>query len=280
MGTTFSNFLKAIDAQAHKQYVLERYAEGHNKHCPVEKPDFSELKSNAFSKLKKSVNLDRISDLPDEHFAKKYIVNRKIPTESWGKIFFTSNFKQFILEEFSDEVGDDVDAPEDERIVLLYKNPQGEVTNIAGRALNNSKLRYITIKVKDDYKVFGVDELLPDQTAYVVEGQFDSFFLDNCVASGDSNLCSVGSYLNLALGATDVVLVFDNEPRNKEICRQIDKAISLNYKVTIFPDSIEGKDINDMITNGATKSDIKKLVEENIFSGLSARMRFTSWKKC
>ncbi len=44
----------------------------------------------------------------------------------------------------------------------------------------------------------------------------DSYFVENSIASGDSNLGGVAAIFP----ELDVVLVYDNEPRNKDIVKK------------------------------------------------------------
>lgn len=279
VGTTFSNLLKSLDAQAHRQYVLECYAQGENKHAPVEKPKFTELKGNAFARLhdlaKRTVDLPSIAELPSDHPARSYIEARKIPEKAFGLIFYAENFKQFMDSEFPDHGKENI--PDDPRIVLLYKNVKGDITNVAGRALENTKIRYITVKVSDETKVFGLDRVDFSKRVYITEGQFDSLFLDNAIAAGDSNLIGLALDLSNTHGLMNPILCFDNEPRNKDIVKQIGRAIELNNAVVIYPESVEGKDINDMVLSGY---DVAQLVESNICAGATAKLKYVHWKKC
>jgi hypothetical protein len=148
------------------------------------------------------------------------------------------------------------------------------VTHVAGRAIDpNNGLRYVSIKVSDvDRKIFGAHRLDLKQPAYVVEGQFDSLFVDNCVASGDSNLVGVVDYF--ATG--DWTVIFDNEPRNREIVRNLERTIDKGLKVVIFPPHLEQKDINDMVLAG---KDVMTLIRENTYKGALAMLRFQRWKR-
>ena len=128
----------------------------------------------------------------------------------------------------------------------------------------------------DEKKLFGLHRLRKSERIYVLEGQFDSYFIQNSVASGDSNLGSVAAIFP----ELDVVLVYDNEPRNRDIVKQIEKSIEKNYKVCLFPENTKGKDVNDMIQNGLTSSEIKDIIDVNTFSGLTAKLKFTQWKRC
>jgi hypothetical protein len=124
--------------------------------------------------------------------------------------------------------------------------------------------------------VFGLHRLRKQERVYVVEGQFDSLFLENSIASGDSNLGGVAA----VFPELDIVLVYDNEPRNKDIVKQIEKSINKGYKVCLFPEAVNGKDINEMISNGLTSDQIKIIIDANTFSGLEAKLKFTNWKRC
>ena len=76
-----------------------------------------------------------------------------------------------------------------------------------------------------------------------------------------------------------MVLIYDNEPRNKDICKQIDKCIEEHYSVVIWPEYIEEKDINDMILNGFSPDEIQDIISNNTFVNLRAKMEFINWKK-
>lgn len=294
VSTTFAKFLEHVDGGTYRQYILERYSNGETGHSNYTKPTFEQLKGNAYSRLQftlndsggdseESTSVERtwrafahhsIKNLPSEHYARDYIEKRKIPEKYWEEILFVPKFRDFLDEEFPQHSKDEV--PNDDRIVLLYTNEKGEVTNVAGRALSESKVRYCTVKVSDEKKVFGLHRLRKEDRTYVVEGQFDSYFLPNCLASGDSNLGGVASiYPEL-----DIVLVYDREPRNRDLVKQIEKSIERNYKVCLFPENVNGKDINEMIQNGLTAEEIKSIIDTHTFSGLQAKLEFVRWKRC
>ena len=272
----FPHFLKEVDGTAYKQYVLERYSAGDSGHSPVQKPTFDELKGNAFEHFtnkKKELSISKLSELPEEHYAVDYILSRQIPKKFWNEIYYTDKFYDFLCKDFPDHGKTEKEVPNDDRIVLPYTTEDGEITNVAGRALSECKIRYMTIKVLEhEKKVFGTHRLDRTKPAFVVEGQFDSFFIDNCLASGDSALSTV---VDLFPGV-DFTIVYDNEPRNKDIVKQLARAIDKGYRVCIFPSEIEEKDINDMVRAGLA---VNHIIKENTFQGASAMMRFIQWKK-
>jgi hypothetical protein len=257
--------------------VLERYAAGDNGHSNYKKPSFDELKGNAFARFatQKSIpkiNLKNISELEPGHYAREYIIKRGIPEGRWNDIYYTENFRDFLFHDFPDHGKENL--PEDDRIILVYRDEEGNITNISGRALSDTKLRYITIKVVEGKKIYGLERTDKEKTIYITEGQFDSYFLDNAVASGDSGLCNVADYFG---SNVNVVLVYDNEPRNREIVKTLANSIELGYNVVIWPNGIVEKDINDMVLAGI---DVKKIVEQRTYSGSRAMMEFINWKRC
>jgi hypothetical protein len=274
---------------------LERYSAGETGYgTNAKKPDFEQLKGNAYARFQSTLNDSRgdsekpeslertwrafahysIANLPEEHYARDYIKKRKISEKFWNEILFVPKFKDFLDEEFPEHGKDEV--PNDDRVVLLYTNEKGEITNVAGRALSDTKIRYVTVKVTDEKKLFGLHRLRKQDKVYVLEGQFDSFFIENSVASGDSNLGGVAA----VFPELNTVLVYDNEPRNKDIVKQIEKSIDKGYTICLFPDTIKGKDINEMVQNGLTSEEIKTIIDTNTFSGLTAKLKFTHWKRC
>lgn len=269
----FGHFLKSIDITTYKQYVLEQYTEGRNAHAPVEKPAFEDLRGNAFEQFTnkaKALSISKISELPEKHYARDYILNRRIPEKFWNEIYYTDKFKDFMDNDFPNHGKEDV--PNDDRIVLLYTDENGDIVNVAGRALGNTKMRYVSIKIRDGRKIFGFHRLDATKPAVIVEGQFDSMFIDNCVATGDSSLhVVVDQYPDV-----EWTIVYDNEPRNKDIVKQLRKVIDKGYRVCIFPNNIEQKDINDMVLAGI---DVNQLIKDNTYQGAVAMMKFIGWKK-
>lgn len=56
----------------------------------------------------------------------------------------------------------------------------------------------------------------------------------------------------------------------------LQSTINNGYNVVIFPSGIREKDINDMVLNNI---DVNTLLNENVYTGLEAKARFSSWLK-
>ena len=255
---TLSNFLKEIDPNIHKQYVFERFKDGKTgRGTVVEEPKFN-FEAPVF---KPKLDLPKAST---NLVAKKYLENRKLDSD---KFYYTDKFKAW--SNSHKKTFDSVKYDEPRIIIpLFYKNT---LVGFQGRSLGPSKVKYITVMINDDApKIYGLDSIRGGAPVYITEGPFDSTFISNsiamCGADGD-----VGKW-----GVSNPVWVYDNEPRSKEITSRISSTIARGESVVIWPNQIKEKDINDMVLAG---HDVQSIVESNIYKGLEATLKFTTWKR-
>jgi len=256
---SFNNFLKQIDSTLHKQYTLEKFKDGFTgKGFVVEEPKF-EFKKPVF---KKDLDLPKASEVP---VAKEYLENRKLdPTQ----FYFASKFMEWVN---TQKQTFDTIRRDESRIIIPMYDTERNLIGFQGRSLVPNSVKYITVMLqKNAPKIYGLDKINPDKTVYVVEGPFDSTFVKNSIA-----LC--GSDGDMAhLKGSDIVFVYDNEPRNKEILQRIERCIDRGERVIIWPRGIEEKDINDMVLSG---HNVMSILESNIYSNLEAKVKFNNWKK-
>ena len=255
---SFNNFLKNLDVQLHKAYTLEKFKEGHTgRNFVADEPKFV---------FKKPVFASKIL-LPlcsEDNSAREYLEKRRIdPT----KFYYAEKFKEFV-NSYKDTFGPDV--LEEPRIVIpLWYNK--DLIGFQGRSLGPSKVKYITIMLCDEApKIYGLDSISRDEPVFITEGPFDSTFIRNSIA-----MCGADADVS-GYGISTPVYVYDNEPRNAEICRRIQTAIATKQTVVIWPSDIEEKDINDMFLGG---HDVQNLVESNMYNGLEATLQFNTWKR-
>ena len=258
INVSFNNFLKQIDTQIHKQYIFEKFKEGNTgKNFTTQAPV---LKFEA-PKFRPKLDLPKASENP---VAKAYLENRKLNSDNY---YYTEKFKEWTnsLRPTFDNVSKD-----EPRIIipLFYQNI---LVGFQGRALGPSKVKYITIMLTDDApKIYGLDKVQKNKSVYITEGPFDSTFISNSIA-----LCGADGDVD-KWGICDPVWVYDNEPRNREILSRISRVIEMGHKVIIWPSTIKEKDINDMVLSGL---DVQSVIESNTYSGLEAKLKFTTWKK-
>jgi len=273
VGYTMYNFINYIDSNLAKDYSLERYTNGEVGNQNYPKP---EIKFDApiFTKKKTVINLPSIKELGKEHIATEYCMGRKIPEDTYVNLYYAECFKKFIDEILPDNEKELKEN--DPRLIIPFFDENGQLIAVQGRTLNNSKIRYITIKLNDETnKIFGLDRVDKNEKVYVTEGPIDSLFLPNAIATADSNLMAAEK----AISRDKLVLVFDNEPRNKDLCKIIDKAIENHFAICIWPEMIQEKDINEMIMNGFSQDELVDIIDKNTFVNLRAKMEFIQWKK-
>jgi hypothetical protein len=213
--------------------------------------------------------LKSIQDLPKEHPARCIVEKRRLPPESLSDIYLCETFYKFTNSVIPNKFPSlDGDHP---RLLIPFRNEDGEVFAYQGRAFGDEQPKYITIKIDAEAdKIFGLDKLDRSKPIYVVEGPLDSLFLDNCIAMAGADFNNIEG---------DLIVIYDNEPRNKEICRQIEKSIAQGSKVCLFPETTQEKDINDMFIAGSTKKEIQQTITDNTFSGAAAKLRFAEWRR-
>ena len=262
VGRTLANFLKDLDVTVHDEYVMEKFKSGlTGRGSNTPEPKF-EFKKPVFDKSPLS-QLKKVSELNNLHPAKEYLLKRQIPEKYFSKFYYAEDFHAWAKTE---------NSIKESRIIIPLMSKSGKLFGYQGRALDkNSKLRYITTILDDKYvKLFGLDSVNFDKTIYVTEGPFDSLFLSNAIA-----MCGSDIYLDKSI-YKDRVFILDNEPRNLQIVNKYEKLIDSGEKVVIWPNTIKEKDINDMVISGLNP---QKIIEENTFNGLEAKIKFTTWKK-
>ena len=257
---SFNNFLKQIDATLHKQYILEKFKEGHagGRNFVVEEPKFDFTKPV----FKPKLDLPKASEVP---MAREYLVKRRLdPT----KFYFAQKFQEWTNKQkqtFDNIVRDEC------RIVIPLYDTNSELIGFQGRSLVPNSIKYITVMLNDSKpKIYGLEKVNEEKPIYIVEGPFDSTLVENSVA-----MC--GSDIDIrTFGWSDYIWVFDNEPRNREINNRVSKIIDRGDKVVIWPNHIKHKDINDMVLSNI---DIISVLKSNTYSGLKAKVKFNNWKK-
>ena len=255
---SLNNFLKKIDPVIQKQYALEKFKEGHTgRNFVVDEPEF---KFEA-PKFKTKIKLPKAIEIPR---AAGYLIARKLDP---SRFYYAKHFKKFansLKPTFDSEKHD-----EDRIIIPLYY--EKNLIGFQGRSIDPNPVKYITVMLDDDApKIYGLDNIRTDAPVYITEGPFDSTFVRNAIA-----MCGADADIS-RWGISNPVWIYDNEPRNREITNRIAKTIDAGDSVVIWPNGIDDKDINDMVMNGL---DVQSVIESNTYSGLEAKLKFTTWKK-
>ena len=267
-GQNLANFIKFIDPKLYEQYLLERY----KKSAPATpKPKF-DFKPTKFTNQTPIDDLKSIQDLPEDHPARLYCVNRKIPEKYFDKLFLSDKFMTLVNEVKPNTYKITKDHP---RLIIPFYDTTGKVFAFQGRAFGKEQPKYLTIKLDENkQKVYGLDKVNFQKHIYITEGPIDSLFIDNCLAAGGADL-----FLKNKIPNENITYIFDNEPRNKEIVNRMYKVIEQDFNVVIWPEDLQLKDVNDMIMSGLTKLELQDIISNNTYSKLSALTKLNYWKK-
>jgi transcription elongation factor Elf1 len=266
ISVSFNSFLKDLDPETHKQYIFEKFKDGKTgKNFAAETPEdiFKHVETS-----KPTFKEKIVIDLPSAFLvsrSKEYLETRAIFR---GEFYYARNFMEFV-NTIKPDTFKSTNYGEERIVIPLIRN--NTLIGVQGRALSTNPIKYLTIMLDDDApKVYGLNTIDKRLPVYVVEGPFDSTFINNSVA-----LCGSDGEIR-DLERSDKVFVYDNEPRNKEIVSRIERCIERGERVVIWPTTIREKDINDMVLSG---HNVQEIVESNVYTGLQAKLKFTTWKK-
>lgn len=270
---SFEKFLDEISPALYLEYKKEILTEGgfsptvHTPSPPLQsldRPDYS-------------VGLTPILDLPNHHHAIRYLRNRRIPQLRWGEFFYTDNFSAW-NERYSENKL--YLSPNDlRRLVIPIRSTDSRMVGVTSRGLDGGEKRYVLVQFEPDYpRVVGVDRVDFNKRYYVLEGPLDSIFIDNSLAMLSASLPT--DIVKYSFPRSNAVLIFDNEPRNDEILRLMSYSISMGFRVVCWPEHIREKDVNEMVMGGLHPSEVSRIIDSSIKSGLEAKLYVASWRKC
>lgn len=273
---SFDNFLKEFEPETHKMYLMEKF-KGANNVAAASETKFVQSKpvfdTSPLRKLKK------ISQLDIKHPVRIWVAHkRRIPPSQHYRMYYCPKFMHWtneVLPGKFDEANLERDEP---RLVIPMFDENGNMFGFQGRSFSKDSIRYITIMLDDSHgKFFGLDTLDKNKKAYCVEGPIDSMFISNAIASCGGDIISDLQLLNME--KESIVVVYDNEPRNPDTIKKMEKSIDAGYNVCIWPDTINEKDINDMVKGGMSPLAVKTTINDNTFNGLGATLRLSQWRK-
>lgn len=280
--TSFAVLLEKVNPTLYDEYCTEKFLNtgaGHRRFNSPTEP----RKSRQYQETERQVAREAtvpeaicVTDLDKDDPCRRYVASRMIPEKAQSRLYYVDNFAAFVSQLTNLYI--DSKIPSDARLVIPFFDREGTLTMFQGRSLDpncSDAMRYMTVKLHPEKeKLFGLERVKLSETVYVTEGPIDSLFLPNAVATADSALDRATHLFS------NTVLVFDNEPRNRELCKTMQKAIERGATVVIWETTNRNKDINDMILKGRRSIEsVMKEINKNTCSGLEAMLRFGDWRK-
>lgn len=267
---TFPKFLEQLDSLMYKDFVMDSFANKMVKEVvKIEEGEYFKVletrkyRPNIFS------SLTELKYLPDDNLGKKTALDRMLPIND-REMYYVENFIEWTkghTDKFRAVTGDI-----HPRIIFPFKARDGHYIGYTARSLKGEEPKYFRIFIDEDEKekFYGIDLLDETKQVYVLEGEIDSMFIPNAIAVSNGKL---DTYLN-----KDAIYIADIDTRNIHIMRGVSKLIERGLRVAMLPSNLGCKDINELIIKGYTTDNIIKLITENTFCGLFAKLYFDKWK--
>lgn len=266
---SLGNFIREISPTLFDEYRLFAYKDAPE---PVHKPLL--VKEEELQ----DANLDGL--IPVTSLAKsspviKFLERRCIPVEHYKLLYVSLHFYPWATKykpEFSRL------ADTSPRLVLPYFDLHGRVLGFTARTFSpNVEPRYIHLRIdKVNDFIYGSERINPNKTIYVTEGQIDSLFVDNAVAVGGAHYDTPFMH---SIKSNCVIIPDSDWKRNSQVGKQLKKVISNGFKVCFMPDTVKGKDLNDIVKGGISTTQLKSIIDDNVKQGLSAMLEYALLKK-
>ena len=270
------NFIKKIDLNLYNEMQLEKLKDNKTPEQLDYEQFVDKMKKPVFLKSGPLKGLKKVSQLSPDHPIKKFVVKRQIPNPYHAKLFECPNFMSFVNGILPNKFSNDALKHDEMRLLIPFLDKNKNVFAFQGRSLKASNTKYITIVLNESSpKVYGLDTVDLTRKTYVFEGPIDSMFVPNSIATAGGEMIPVLK----SFDKSNLVIVYDNEPRSKETIKKLDKAILNGYNVCIWPDNLEHKDVNDMVLAGLSPEFINHIIDHHTYKDLAAKLALTKWSK-
>lgn len=217
-------------------------------------------------------SLLRISGNKD---AEDYCRSRKFPSMVFNEFYYCENYRKFLFENHLIEK--EPFKSKDKRIVIPYYDDKGQLTHIQGRAIDKSdKFRYMTITlIENTPKIWGLDKINKNTNIKICEGVFDAIFVNNSLAVG-SAFTDLKFLMEKGIELKNVTFCFDHDiETNPQLKIAADKYLSMGAKLFFWEKfkNYKIKDFNDYILEGNSIEALNKMIDNNSYAGLVAKVR-------
>ena len=268
----FAALLQHLSRALYDEYVMENFKERDTK--PTTPTPISIPESTRTLVVQTDMHQLSASTLPTHILPIfDYVVERRLPQTAFARLYGTVKAHTFL----SPLVGEKAEKVKDglPYLVIPLRFANGEWYGAQFRLLTRKE--YITFRWgHDTLRVFGLNTIKPTQRVYVTEGPLDSLCLPNAMAMCGSDLLGgLDALRDTGTTFAETTLIWDNEPRNKQIVQMLTRAVKEGRSVVIWPDGLP-KDLNDMYASGV---DVSALIAAHTYQGLRAELELQRWRK-
>ena len=269
-------YAKEYFPEEYKHYKIKTFIEKEPRH------DFSlsDKTKEVLTNLDATTGSEHLLPLKSSDKAVAYVKSRQIPESSWYRLYYTPNIGKLVHDVDHHGKYENHSLPEDERLVIVIRDKDGNIKGIQGRSLpdNPTKLRYATYMFSDDNKIFGLDVIDWSRPVIVLEGAIDSLFLDNAIALNGGSSSVLKSFTQQQ--KENLIIALDNEPRHKDTVKRFEVEIDNGFRVVDWSKlNSSAKDINDMVLYGLKSDFIEEYILTHNASSARAKLNLLKWKK-
>lgn len=239
----FSKFLKGFDPGLYREYVFDKFkAERTDRTEAAEKP-VERSEPPAETDMPKLLGLTKVFPVSASSTGKEYLRSRFVT--DFSDVYYTNDAME-VIAKYRPETKNVRNFKDKHAIMFPLMTVERAVYGVQLRFMEGD-FRYMTIMVDSRFaKVFGSHRVDLKSDIWVTEGIFDAYMLGNAVANLDSALHMVADKMKLPVER--FVLVYDNEPRNRDVMKMMRKGVERGYRVFFWPREAgsHGKDLNDI----------------------------------
>lgn len=269
-GRKFSNLLYLVAPNLYKEYKFEKFKDSATEDEPEQKETV--VRHSVTCELDEIAV--RVSRLDNNHPAYLYLKSRLIPFRWFDKLYYVDDIS--VLKPLFPKYEEQKFLPEG-RIVIPIYNRNKRLIGVTCRALGPSKLRYIMLHADENEPlIFNLDGIDLNKRVYAFEGAFDSMFAPNAIAVDGADFKKLFDIIP----REQLVVIFDNQPRNKSLIKRIEGISEENVKMFMWPENInQGKDINEWIKSGGNPDSLMEIIDNNVYCGMALKLKLAQWKK-
>lgn len=268
-----------------REYVIEKYGvktPEKKKEQDAKKQEFSErtkkLVRNLDSKSHSVLSeFKKLRELPKDHPAIKWFASRKLPLFLLNDSYYIHDIAPIK----NSLQGEDLDEIPCSRVGFpIWNRDRSLLVGITMRDITGrSKNKYLVIRNKetDLPLLYGLDRLNLEDPIKVFEGPIDSTFIPNGCAVGNGGVDSAKNHPDLQ--GCELIYVFDNQPRHKQVVELMNDSISKGLRVAFWDELISEKDVNDCVLAGYDVSFLDEMFLSAPTSVLKRKLMFSKWRK-
>jgi len=161
--------------------------------------------------VKKHISpLDLMSEL--------YLTEREIPKDKWHLFGMSYNFMDMYYD--INKIDKKSKYP-NKRLLIKFKDKNGDIIALKGRSFKkNDSVRYLTVYNRLDESsierqpLFGLPQIDINKRVFILEGEFDSLFIDNAFALGSVHKWKIVKEFNIP--KKNIVFLMDNDYDGKK----------------------------------------------------------------